>query len=223
MNQKPERIYPPRLREIEEFEEQEMVERASRRSRRFIGFVVMLALLLLIPFVGQIFDKSGEVNQVAVDGGKGDDSKVAQSIQQETGESKELSGSNRSQINQGGSPKVETALPVNTRANRRTSLPPGNHIQVEVRNGCGLSGAALVVAGRLQREGFDVPSVGNASELKPHTLIIDRVGDTMAINYLRKSLDLPETQVIRQIDSSKHVSATVIIGQDYNPNQHTNP
>ncbi len=94
-------------------------------------------------------------------------------------------------------------------------LPEGTALQVEVQNACGESGIAEVVAAHLRNARFDVPSYGNASEEEPFSLVLDRTGDIEAARRVAKALDIPEERVIRRIDSTRFVEATVLLGHDY--------
>ncbi len=161
----PERIYPPRLRDIEEQEEQGRLERQGRGRRRLLMLLLFVGLVASVPIV------LGLLRQDRV-------------VEGQSAESPELVG-----------------------------LPQEMHVQVEVLNASDIEGAASAMADRLRAAGFDVPSIGNANEPEPYTIIIDRRGDSIAVGYLRKSLDLPPGRIRRWIDSSRHVSATVIVGR----------
>lgn len=163
---RPERIYPPRLREIEEAEEELMLASQERRRRWVTLLLFVTALLIATPFLLPLARNAIENTRSGGD--------------------------------------VEEA---------GTRLPDGLHIQIEVLNAGGVPGAAAAMAERLRADGFDVPSVDNAADPEPRTIVLDRRGDTTAIRYLCASLDLPIDRVIRQIDSSKYVAATVLVGR----------
>ena len=56
--------------------------------------------------------------------------------------------------------------------------PSGDIIQVEVRNGCGVSGLAEGMRHFLRQEGFDVVEVGNHTSFnQAKTIVVDRVGN----------------------------------------------
>lgn len=96
-------------------------------------------------------------------------------------------------------------------------VEPGEDIiQVEVRNGCGVSGLAEGMRAFLIQEGFDVVEVGNYTSFnQPQTLVIDRVGNLEAARRVAASLGLSEEQVKQELRQDYFLDASVIIGQDY--------
>ena len=102
-----------------------------------------------------------------------------------------------------------------TRADNPTDLP-GDIIQVEVRNGCGVPGLAEELRTFLIGAGFDVVWVGNHTSFnEPKTLVVDRVGNPAAAREVAEALGLPEERVIEDIGTDYYLDASVIIGQDY--------
>ena len=95
------------------------------------------------------------------------------------------------------------------------ALPAGEHMQVDVLNACGVPGVAEVLSEYLREAGFDVPSYGNAPDPEPFSMVLDRVGDSLAALRLARALDIPTDRIVRRIDSSRYVKATVVIGRDY--------
>lgn len=95
------------------------------------------------------------------------------------------------------------------------ALPAGEHLQVDVLNACGVPGVAEVLSEHLREAGFDVPSYGNAPDPEPFSMVLDRVGDTLAALRVARTLDIPTERIVRRIDSSRYVKATVVIGRDY--------
>ena len=92
----------------------------------------------------------------------------------------------------------------------------GDIIQVEVRNGCGVTGLAAEMTQFLRGEGFDVVEVGDYTSFnEPKTLVIDRVGNLEAARQVAASLGLPEDRVIQEIRQDYFLDASVVIGQDY--------
>ncbi len=94
--------------------------------------------------------------------------------------------------------------------------PPGDIIQVEVRNGCGVSGLAEEMTRFLRQQGFDVVEVGNYTSFnQPTTRVVDRVGNLEAARRVAAALGLAEDRVEQQIRPDYFLDASVIIGQDY--------
>ncbi len=94
--------------------------------------------------------------------------------------------------------------------------PDGDIIQVEVRNGCGVSGLAESMRQFLRQKGFDVVEVGNHSSFnQAKTIVVDRVGNLEAARRVAASLGLSEERVKQELRQDYFLDASVIIGQDY--------
>ena len=94
--------------------------------------------------------------------------------------------------------------------------PSGDIIQVEVRNGCGVSGLAEGMRHFLRQEGFDVVEVGNHTSFnQAKTIVVDRVGNLEAARRVAASLGLSEERVKQELRQDYFLDASVIIGQDY--------
>ncbi|MFC1627589.1 LytR C-terminal domain-containing protein [Gemmatimonadota bacterium] len=91
--------------------------------------------------------------------------------------------------------------------------------QVEVLNGCGISGVAALTHEYLRRFGFDVVNVENAASFDyRETIVIDRGGDEQVARRLARIIDTEN--VIRQVRPDLMLQVTVILGADY---EHLNP
>lgn len=92
----------------------------------------------------------------------------------------------------------------------------GDIIQVEVRNGCGVSGVAAETTLYLRRMGFDVVEVGDFSNFnEAHSKVIDRVGDLASARKVAAALGIPESRVEQEIRPDYFLDASVILGKDY--------
>ena len=84
---------------------------------------------------------------------------------------------------------------------------------VEVLNGCGVSGIADEVAGRLKGRDFDVMFVGNADDFKyEETFVVDRSGACAKAAMVARALGVKN--VIQQVRGSFFVDVSVIVGSD---------
>ena len=93
----------------------------------------------------------------------------------------------------------------------------GDIIQVEVRNGCGISGLAAELTDYLRRQGFDVVEVGDYNSFDvEYTMVYDRSGNREAALALARSLGLPEDRVLQELRPEFYLDASVVIGLDYN-------
>jgi len=89
-------------------------------------------------------------------------------------------------------------------------------IQVDVRNGCGVSGVADRYTDFLRSKGFDVADIGNyVSSDVDETLIIDRIGNMANAYKVAKSLGIKNENVIQQLNKDYFIDVTVVIGKDY--------
>lgn len=91
---------------------------------------------------------------------------------------------------------------------------PDERPQVEILNGCGISGIAARTHEYLRGSGFDVVNVENARAFDyGETLVIDRGGDVRVARRLARLLGTGN--VIRQVRPDLMLQVTVILGSDY--------
>ncbi|MFC1540149.1 LytR C-terminal domain-containing protein [Gemmatimonadota bacterium] len=91
---------------------------------------------------------------------------------------------------------------------------PDQRPQVEVLNGCGVSGIAATCHEYLKQFGFDVVNVENAQAFDyTETIVIDRGGDEQVARRLARVLGTGN--VIRQVRPDLILQVTVILGADY--------
>ena len=92
----------------------------------------------------------------------------------------------------------------------------GDIIQVEVRNGCGISGLAADLTDFLRRQGYDVVEVGDYESFDiEYTIVYDRSGNREAALALARSMGLPEDRVLQELRPEFYLDASVVIGRDY--------
>jgi len=92
----------------------------------------------------------------------------------------------------------------------------GDIIQVEVRNGCGVSGLAARMTEYLRSYGFDVVEHGDyASFDVEKTRIIDRIGNHDAAKQIALALGIPDAEIEEEVRQDYFLDASVIIGRDY--------
>ena len=101
----------------------------------------------------------------------------------------------------------------------RVYNPEGLHgeiIQVDVRNGCGVSGLAAEMTDYLRSFGFDVVEHGDHVSFDVQmTQIIDRIGNLDAAKQVALALGLPESSVSQDVRTDYFLDVSVIIGMDY--------
>lgn len=88
-------------------------------------------------------------------------------------------------------------------------------IRVEVLNGCGVPRLAKEISWELRRLGFDVVSIGDAHQKDfAQTVVIERRNENL-LNARRLAKKIGCKKVIKDIDSTLYLEATLIIGNDY--------
>ncbi|KAF0151736.1 MAG: hypothetical protein FD143_1688 [Ignavibacteria bacterium] len=89
-------------------------------------------------------------------------------------------------------------------------------IQIDVRNGCGVSGVADRYTDYLRSKGFDVADIGNyISSDVDETLIIDRIGNMANAYKVASALGVRNENVIQQLNKDYFIDVSVVIGKDY--------
>lgn len=92
-----------------------------------------------------------------------------------------------------------------------------NIIQIQVLNGCGISGAASSFTNKLRETGFDVVESGNFETFDvKRTFVIDRSGNIENARRVARALGIPESEIIREISPGFYLDATVVVGADFN-------
>jgi len=94
--------------------------------------------------------------------------------------------------------------------------PVTRRIQVEILNGCGVSGLAKRLTDYLRARGIDVVSSGNFRHFNmANSEVLDRTGNNERSTKLAEILGIGSEQVRVQKDSNLQLDATIILGADY--------
>jgi hypothetical protein len=94
--------------------------------------------------------------------------------------------------------------------------PVPQKIQVEVLNGCGAFGVAKKTTDYLRNEDIDVVSMGNYKNFTvTNSMVIDRIGDRQSAEKIAKILGISTDQIKSEVDESKQLAASIVIGKDY--------
>ena len=94
---------------------------------------------------------------------------------------------------------------------------PSEIIQVEVLNGCGVSGVADRYTDFLRAQKFDVVNVGNYISFDvDKTMVIDRIGNEANARKVAESLGVSEENVFQQLNEDYFLDVSIIVGKDYN-------
>ena len=90
------------------------------------------------------------------------------------------------------------------------------NMQIEVLNGCGVSGIADMFTDSLRKKNFDVVNTGNYRTFKiDNSIVIDRTGNIINAEYLAEVIGIDKKQVIEQKNKNYFLDVTLIIGKDY--------
>ncbi|MFC2133229.1 LytR C-terminal domain-containing protein [Bacteroidota bacterium] len=89
-------------------------------------------------------------------------------------------------------------------------------IQVEVLNGCGVSGIADRFTDYLRNENFDVVKTDNYLSFDvTESLVIERLGNMANARKVAKSLGISEKNIIQQLNDDYFLDVSIVIGKDY--------
>ncbi len=104
----------------------------------------------------------------------------------------------------------------NQRAEEQPQLI-GEIIQLEVLNGCGVSGLANQFTSALRKNGFDVVETGNFDNFDmQETIIISRTYNTDNAKRVAEALGIEPENIVVEASDDFYLDATIVIGSDYN-------
>lgn len=94
---------------------------------------------------------------------------------------------------------------------------PSDIIQLEVLNGCGVSGTGDKFTEYLRNNKFDVVNVSNYISFDvDKTIVIDRTGNIENARKVASTLGINPANVVQQINHDYFLDVSLIIGKDYN-------
>lgn len=89
-------------------------------------------------------------------------------------------------------------------------------VKINVLNGCGVSGVGIVMTKYCRAAGYDVVEMGNYKSFDvKESMVIDRTGTTKDAQRIAAFLGIAPKNVIQQFSNDHLVTATVVIGKDY--------
>ncbi len=98
----------------------------------------------------------------------------------------------------------------------RAGAPAGETIQLDVLNGCGISGAAQTVTSYLRARGYDVVEMKNYKTFDvPHSLVVDRRGNRKTAEQVAYALGVREENIVAQLNQDYYVDVSVVVGKDF--------
>ena len=95
--------------------------------------------------------------------------------------------------------------------NKQTAM-----VQVEVLNGCGVSGIADKITDYLRKHNFDVVQTGNYTSFNmDKSLVIDRTGNKVNAEKVAAALGIDRKNIVQQINNDYLLDCSIVIGRDY--------
>lgn len=98
---------------------------------------------------------------------------------------------------------------------------PSEIIQLNVLNGCGVSGVADRFTDYLRAHDFDVVELGNykvngkVNYNVDESFVIDRIGNKANALKVAESLGITNAKVIQQLNNDYFLDVSLVIGKDY--------
>jgi hypothetical protein len=90
-------------------------------------------------------------------------------------------------------------------------------VQLEVLNGCGISGIAEKFTNFLRQKNFDVVQVGNYISYDiDKSLVIDRTGNKANAIKVADALGIDRKYIVQQINNDYFLDVSLVIGKDFN-------
>ncbi|HTY10710.1 MAG TPA: LytR C-terminal domain-containing protein [Bacteroidota bacterium] len=97
-----------------------------------------------------------------------------------------------------------------------TASPAKNIVQIDVLNGCGVSGTGQKVTSFLRASGYDVVDMGNYKTFDvKQSMVVDRCGNADIAKKIASDLGIDPANVIQQISPEYFVTASVVLGKDF--------
>ena len=89
-------------------------------------------------------------------------------------------------------------------------------IQVEVLNGCGVTGVADMFTDYLRSQNFDVVNIDNYISFDMNeSMVIDRLGNMANARKVAEALNINKKNTFQQLNKGYFLDVTIIIGKDY--------
>jgi len=89
-------------------------------------------------------------------------------------------------------------------------------VQINVLNGCGVSGVGNTMTKFCRTAGYDVVEVGNYKSFDiAESMVIDRIGKPDDAKRLAAQLGIAPKNIVQQFSNDHLVTASVVIGKDY--------
>ena len=104
----------------------------------------------------------------------------------------------------------------NRAAGQEATVGEKNIVQIDVLNGCGVSGTGQRMTSFLRAAGYDVVDMGNYKTFDvKQSLVIDRSGNAEVAKKIAADLGIDPKNVVQQISPEYFVTASVVLGKDF--------
>jgi hypothetical protein len=106
--------------------------------------------------------------------------------------------------------------PVDNTTESKGITVQGEIIQLDVLNGCGVSGVAQRFTEYLRKRKFDVVQMSNYKSYDVvESLVIDRVGDMNTARKVAHALGIEPNNIITELNPDYYLHVSVVIGRNY--------
>ena len=100
-------------------------------------------------------------------------------------------------------------------AKKQITNQPNLSIQINILNATGENRIGARFRDYLKAKGFDVVDMGNYKAEVEKTMVLDVIGDIRKAKRVADAVGISHRNVVQQLDKTKYIDATVIIGKDY--------
>lgn len=100
-------------------------------------------------------------------------------------------------------------------AKKQITNQPNLSIQINILNATGENRIGARFRDYLKAKGFDVVDMGNYKAEVEKTIVLDVIGDIRKAKRVADAVGISHRNVVQQLDKTKYIDATVIIGKDY--------
>jgi len=98
---------------------------------------------------------------------------------------------------------------------KQVTNQPNLSIQINIMNATGENRIGARFRDYLKQKGFDVVDMGNYKTEVEKTMVLDLCGDINKAKRVADALGVSQRNVVQQLDKTKFIDATIIIGKDY--------
>ncbi len=98
---------------------------------------------------------------------------------------------------------------------KQVTNQPNLSIQINILNATGENRIGARFRDYLKQKGFDVVDMGNYKTELEKSMVLDLCGDISKAKRVADALGVSQRNVVTQLDKTKFIDATILIGKDY--------